>query len=321
MNHKGTHEAERNRAIAVVRKLARDYGTGRNTRIGPEYLAAGLLKVMGTDADGLLADLGIGTIATGLKRVPDASPDEKDRLPAAQPNQALANLLTGRLKPFIEGNADTAGTLRLLLADTAVVTALEGLVSQLQHRQERAFHPPITDTVRALTRNLQTGYLLGRTYYSPSAKMPLPDYVSGKSESAFTEAVRGFDEERHKVRMAMYSGRRGHRRSVFERYMREFGPVAADVAFAVMINAMTPFTEGGGPISVREVAWALDPLRYHAIAGDVIEAARSLKLNNLIRILPDDDQCQLFSVLLPSERLMDEFTGYISACNDTIDNL
>ncbi len=320
MHHKGAHEVEKNRAIAIARKLAMARGSGQNDQIGPEYLVAGLLKAMGTEADTLLSDLGFPVIASGLKYVPDAEPEELDRLPAAAPNQALANLLTGSLKPFIQGAANTGSALRLLLKDPAIVTALKGLVMQLQHRAVPATPSPITDILRALTRNLQTGYLLGKTYYMPNVKMPLPDYVSGKNDSVFAEAVRCFYEERRKVQMAMYSGKRGRQISLFERYMRGFGPVAADVAFTVMVNALTPFTESGGPINVRDIAWAIDPLRYHVIVRDVFEAVKLLKQHDLVRVLPED-QYHLFSILLPSEQLMDEFTGYINTRYDAFEDL
>lgn len=172
-----------------------------------------------------------------------------------------------------------------------------------------------------LTRNLHTGYLLGMKYYSPMSNTGLSDYVSGRNDGAFSQAVREFYAEKHRVRATMYCTGRGQRRSIFDRYMRNLGPVAADVAFTVMVNALTPFTENGRPISVREVGWALDPVRYHVIVGDVIEATKSLKQNYLIRILPEEDHCQLFSVLLPSEHLMDEFTGYISTRYDALEDL
>jgi len=321
MGSKAQHDGGRTKAIAVTRKLAKAWSVGGPQKIGPEYLAVGMLKAIEPSADDLLADFGIPDVAAALKHVPDASPEEMDSLPAAEPDQLLANLLSGALRPFIEGKSDTVSALRDLLADPAVVAALARLVAQLQHGPPQTdSYPSVAELVRTLTRNLQTGYLLGRTYYVAGARMTLPAYASGKNAGVFGKAVREFAEERQKVRMAMYAGKRG-RRSVFDRYMREYGPLSADVAFAVMINALTPFTESGGPISVRETAWAIDPRRYHVIVGDVIDAVKSLKQNNLVRILPEEDQCQLFSVLLPSEQLMDDFNAYISQNHDVLADL
>jgi hypothetical protein len=232
----------------------------------------------------------------------------------------LTVLLTGRLKPFISGKVCAEEALKVLLSDPEVVTALQALVNLVSRGATSTSVMEIGETIRTLTKNLHSGYLLGRSLYSPT-RSGLSIYESGAKNRELEKSAEAFYTEKHQVRRAMYSSPRGQRQSVFERYMRRFGPMAADVAFSVMMNSLAPFTDNGTPMNVREVAWALDPMRYHLIVGDVIDAAEGLKHGGVIRVLPDCEQCHLFSVLLPSQEFTGEFTGYVETSYDAIGEL
>ena len=124
-----------------------------------------------------------------------------------------------------------------------------------------------------------------------------------------------FYREKQESRMLLYGPRRSPR-SVFDKFMRTYGPMNADILCAVAVNSFTPFVEGGGPLLVREVAWTLDPGFFHRSVADVVEGVRSLAKEGLVRILPEPDYCHLESRILPSEALMEEVSTYIRSVEE-----
>jgi hypothetical protein len=163
---------------------------------------------------------------------------------------------------------------------------------------------------------VQSGYALACPYYSAGTKAATSDFAGERPPQGFLQACAEYRQMRDTVHRLMYSGPRGQKLSVFERYMRTYGPIAADVATAVMVNELTPYVCGGALATVRDIAYAIAPYDYHRMAGNVIEAVQTLKKDTLVRLIPEPDYCQMFSGVLPTEALISDFTQYLGGSAD-----
>jgi hypothetical protein len=307
MNTNTANQAEYRRAIAITRKLALRRGIKPEQRVGPEYLAAGLARLLGEKADPALHAAGITDARQLLVVVPDASEAEMDQLPAVRPDERLTRLLQTSLKGFPNGAISVEQALRVLLADREVLTGIAVFV-----RVEAAEAAPDTQTsVRRLTRLLQRGYQLSHRRYETDSKNGDSDFATGVCDSDFEKVVKEFEAEKHEVDKLVYAGPRTKPVSFFEKNMREFGPLAADVLVAVTVNSVTPFTSREAGILVRDVAWTLRPRFPHEIAPAVVESAKTLQDANKLRVFPEPEFCHLESYLLPTEETLVEFGDFL----------
>jgi hypothetical protein len=302
------------RSIAVTRKLAMSQFVGQNVPVGPEFLAAGILKSLPNGVE-CLRSCGFDHLIPCLASIPDASVSDLDKLPPVTLSDELDQLLKGKLSGYMGGVLSADDALRMLLAIPGVPDRLASFP------QSGAKVPaPIIGTrelMARITKMIQYGYGLAQTYYSAKSETGLSDFAAEKIPSAFLRTCEDYRKQRDAVRALMYSGPRGRRLSVFERYMRTYGPLVSDVATAVMVNEFTPYVRSGQFALVRDIAYAIAPYDYHRIAGDVIGAVQTLKQADLVRIYPEPEHCQMCSAVLPAEPLISDFAQYLGESTDS----
>jgi hypothetical protein len=300
------------KSIAVTRKLAVSIFARSDVPIGPEFLAAGILKAMTSGAETYLRQQGLNHVIPCLEFIPDASPADMDRLPPVILSDELNQLLKGELSGFVTGQLSAPDALHSLWKIPGLA---DRLVSLPMLKKANSGYGA-SELMSRVTGLLQFGYRLACTYYSEKSDTGMSDFAVDRNSQAYLQAVDDYRKQRDSVRAQMYSGPRGQKLSVFERYMRSYGPIAADVATAVVVNELTPFVRGGSLATVRDIAYTIAPDDYHRMAGKVIEAVHTLRKNALVRLLPEPDNCQMFSCVLPAETLISDFTQYLGPSDD-----
>ena len=296
------------RSIAVTRKLAMSRSMNQNVPVGPEFLAAGILKTMPNGSE-WLRNCGFDRVIPCLASIPDASAADLDNLPPVTLTNELDQLLKDKLSGYLDGRLSAKEALRILLATPGVPDRLV----MLPKGGMNVPHPGIgpRELMARITKMLHTGYRLAYSYYSSNSETDLSDLSLDRSSQVFLQPLADFRKERESVRALMYSGPRGKRLSVFERYMRIYGPITADVATAVVVNELTPYVNRGPLALVRDIAYAVEPYEFHGTVGKVIDAVQTLKRDGLVRFLPEPDHCFLCSGILPTESLLGDFTQYL----------
>jgi hypothetical protein len=302
------------KSIAVTRKLAMSQFAGQNVPVGPEFLAAGILKSL-PDGVEYLRSCGFDRVIPCLAIIPDASASDLDKLPPVTLTDQLEQMLKGKLSGYMDGTLSAHDALCMLLAIPGI---FDSLVSFLQ-KGAKVLEPIIgtRELMARITKMIQYGYGLALTYYSANSDTGLSDFAAEKIPPAFRRTLEDYRKQRDAVRALMYSGPRGRRLSVFERYMRTYGPLVSDVATAVMVNEFTPYVRSGQLAMVRDIAYAIAPYDYHRIAGDVIGAVQTLKQADLVRLYPEPENCQMCSAVLPAESLVSDFTRFLGESTDS----
>jgi len=301
------------KSIALTRKLALSQFSGQNVAIGPEFLAAGILKSL-PDGGEYLKSCGLAHIATFMSSMPDALESEMDKVPPLQVTDELNLLLNSKLSGFKDGTLSAKDALRILLEIPGITDRLVTLSEDIQNRQNPVIGE--REIMARVTRLFQYGYRLALTYYSPDSKIGISEFATEQPTQSFLKAADEYRKERDAVRSMMYSGPRKQKMSAYERYMRTYGPFTADVATAVVVNELTPYVCDGSLITVRDIAYTIAPYDYHRMAGKVIEAVQTLKKDALVRLFPEPDYCQMFSGVLPTEALISDYTQYLGRSAD-----
>ena len=301
------------KSIAVTRKLAMSLFAGSNVPVGPEFLAAGILKAMPHGGgEAYLRQQGLDHVIPCLEFIPDASPADMDRLPPVILSDVLNQLLKGELSGFVAGQLSAPDALHALWKIPGIADRLVSLPMLKTASSDNG----ASVLMSRVTGLLQSGYRLACIYYSAKPDTSTSDFAVERNSQAYLRAVEDYRKERDSVHSLMYSGPRGKKLSVFERYMRTYGPITADVASAVVVNELTPFVSGGSLATVRDIAYSIIPCDYHQMAGKVIEAVQTLKKESLIRLYPEPDYCQMSSAVLPTETLTSDFTEYLGPSDD-----
>ena len=73
-----------------------------------------------------------------------------------------------------------------------------------------------------------------------------------------------------------------------------------------------------GPLSVNGLAWAVDPCRYHRLAGLVLERVSCLRDEGLLAVRPDDD-VRLNIRVLPEASAMSDWLTYFREADPITD--
>ncbi len=302
------------KSIAVTRRLAMTRQVGAKAAIGPEFLAAGILKAI-PNAGEFLRNRGLAHVISCLENIPNVSAADMNDLPPAKLDADLEGLLKGELRGFLDGSILATEALGKLLAVPGIV---ERLAAFRKERTVRGTPEIDKRTLMArVTKMFQHGYQLACSYYLSDGVARISSFAENHTPQALSKQREDYRKEREAVRTLMYSGLRGRRLSVFERYMRTYGPITADVATAVVVNELTPYVNHGPLALVRDIAYAVEPYEYHGLAGKVIDAVQVLRRDGLVRLLPEPDNCLLCSGILPGESLVGDFTQYLGELSDS----
>ena len=259
-----------NQAIAITRKLAQARGVA-DQKVGPAYLALGIAKSLGEEVPQYAAEFGGKRFVSALSCVPTAASDELDQLPSLHPDAGLKSLLCGKLKPFREGSLDAGRALEILLADRSVREEIASLLGiALSGKVCNA-----GDLFRSYSKLVFRGYFIGAVRYGIGSNKKLPDYVTGEADGEFEEQAKKFNEEKEQVATDLYSAIGVD--SYFRGLLKLYGRVGSDLLLAVLANELTPYSKTPQDgITVRELAWTLDPGNYHHFASEIASEVEAL---------------------------------------------
>jgi len=301
-----------NQAIAITRKLAQIKGVADQT-VGAAYLALGIARSLGDEVSNHSANFGGQHFSSALSSIPIATSDELEQLPSLRPDANLKALLRGKLKPFREGTLDSGLALEILLTDRSVreeVASLLGIVLS-----EKSCN--VADLFRHYSKLVFQGYLIGAVRYGIGFGKKLPDYVSGDGDREFEEKIEKFNQKKEKVAADLYSDIRPD--SFFRGLLRQYGRVGAELLLAVLVNELTPYSKiSQDGITVRELAWTLDPGNYHCFALEIVSEVEELvEEHEMLSYVkhPFSEYSALQKTVIPRDEALNTLCSHITRGN------
>ena len=316
------HTITYRRITAIARKYAASLGHETGRKVDASVLVAALAKALGTEVAGpILAEAGVHEAVRFVNMVPIADIEEAHVLPALVPDEHLASLLTGDLRPFREGKMGALEALRLLLIPGTlpqeVLKALNGDGTPVVQIESHM----LFDT-RKLTRSLanvyQSRYALGSKFHSGSKNDIKADFVSGEHDDAFSKVYHELLRKESDTWMNHF-GSRAFSCSPLGKIQRDLGELEAHIMGAVLLAEMGYI--GGGTLRVRELAYIRDPKYYHRILGNVRHGVKALHSNSLVEVLPDfNGEVQLGCQVIPSEDMLDSWLSFLNRNSAILDD-
>lgn len=300
------------KALAVTRKLARAVGVKPDEKIGSVFLIAGICKAIGQEhASDALRSAGVANVAELFEAIPDALPEDADRLPALRPDARLEAIMRGELSPFLAGDAPGEMALEVLLAPENVTDSVRRFLADpgyIARSRKNAKEFSTRELVRGLSDYIQLRYRLGRQYYSINAKTGHSDFARGNRDADFFSAVDDMYEAEREARQKLFGGSL-YQSSPLGRYWKEYGEDAGHVLTMVLLSDMGQV--GSGPLSVREIAWCLDPKYFHRMLARARAAVRQLAKENIVELAPEGNTIHLFQRVIATEPVLDDFLSFL----------
>lgn len=321
MTAKATTISSWQQTRAALRALGFRAGLQAGDRVGLPLLIAALAKTVdpGVAAE-VLASAGVSDVDVEafLGAVPDIDPADVDRLPELKANTKVAKVVKGDLAGFVGGKSGSEEALRIVLSKAAA------------DRDVRRFlaDPTIVFGTRAIDPLRSTGELVRALvgYYQSRFHAGYCRYVVGASRGYSDFMDKDKAESFEKVADALHGGERQANRTVFASCLydrsplgacrQEYGELEAHILGAAILSEMTLVAQG--PLSVSALTWAVDPCRYHRLAGLVLEKVAYLRDEGLLEVHPDDD-LRLHSHVLPASSTMNNWLAYLREADPIID--
>lgn len=315
MNNQKNGNTSKAEVVAQVAALARTFATtrghGKCDAVGAYVLIGAIAKCLGAEAASqILGPVGVKDVDGLLAVVPQAFEDD---LPPLHPDDHLKNLIRNQLAGFFKGTMSAEEALRVLVApENLTPEAQQFLANPRAELRDVADTRAWVDT-RAFLRNLsafyQKRYRLGWLYYGAMRKSGLSDFVSGESDEAFGKAVEDVYAEEAEAKKELFDSS-DYRRSPLAALRQQYGEDDVHILTAALLAEIGQVSDG--PLSVRELAWVMDPKYFHRTLGAVRNQIRHLRMLGAVELLPDaEDNVRLYHRVLVAEEMVDEFLRFL----------
>ncbi len=297
--------------VGVVRALGVRAGLQPGDKAGkPLLIAAVAARVDRHEAEQALKAAGVRDVQAFLAAIPDVSHDNLDRLPELKADGKLASVITNELAGFVAGEVGPATALEILLspelADRDVRRFLADPKTLFGGRAADPFRTS-EDFLRELAGHYQARFHAGYRRYTVDASRGYSGFLDKDKGDGLAKAAEELrNAERHANQTVFAS-------SLYERsplgYCRQhYGELEAHILGATILGEMTLVAQG--PLTVNALAWAVDPYRYHRLAGLVRDKVGYLRDEELLTVHPDD-VVRLSSHVLAAPAIMADWLTFL----------
>lgn len=297
--------------VAIARQFASVQGYAEGDAVGSYILIGAIAKSLGEENAGeILRSAGVKDVPGLLAVVPAAA---EDNLSPLRPDDHLKKLIRTVIAPFFKGTMPAEEALKLLVAaENLTPDARQFLTAPCAKRRVVEGRNAWVDTkrfLRDLTAFYQKRYRLGWMYYGASRKGCLSDFVTGDSDEEFFKAVDDVYADEAKAKKEIFGGA-AFRRSPLAGLRQRYGEDDTHILTAAMLAEIGLVSDG--PLSVRELAWVMDPKYFHRTLGAVQNRVRCLKTAEAVELVPDGDEgVRLYHRVLVAEETVDEFLQFL----------
>ena len=301
-------------AVAIARLLAKRAGSDSDSLAGPEFLLAGVAKVLGPDrARQQLQSAGAKDIDALFKAIPDADACDLENLPEVKADDKLASLIKGELKSFLAGNGSFEDALEVLLAvrnrSSGISRLLDDPASALKSVGQAGEKAQST---RFLLSEMSAYYgrrwHLGYLYHSVDAKRGLSDFADGGKDKEFSKAVDELYDEQRETYGKLFSCPL-YEHSVLGQCWNDVGEIPAHVLGLVILSEIGQV--GDGPLSVREIAWSLSPKYAHRHLATALDSLKHLEDLELVQEIGGSTIKWLGQRVIPTDDTLKNFLEYL----------
>jgi len=319
MTVKATTTSSWQQTRAALRALGVRAGLQPGDKAGLPLLIAAMAKTADRNvAEKSLKLAGVKDVDAFFAAVPDIGHADIDSLPELKADWKLAKVVKSELAGFVAGEAGLAEALEVLLspglADRDVRRFLADPAAMFSGRAADQLRST-EDLVRALAGYYQPRFHAGHQQFVVDASCGYSDFLNKDKADSFAKVADELrDGERQANRMVFAS--RLYDRSPLGFCRRQHGELEAHILGAAILGEMTLVARG--PLSVNSLTWAVDPCRYHRLAGLVLEKVAYMRDEGLVVVRPDDD-VRLYSLVLPSTSIMSEWLTYLRAADPITD--
>ena len=298
------------RVKAIARKMAKGRGVQPEDRVGPEFLVAGLLKVVGAKAAARLLGKA-GLPAVDIAAIPDASPEEVERLPSLAPDAHLAKLMRGPLSSYLKGEMLAEAALAVLLAPENLTPGVRVFLNsprQYPARANTSQEESTRDLLRSLAAYWQPRYRLGHQYYSINAECK-SDFVTGRRDEAFFRAVEDAYVAEEKTHDGLFGGHL-YATSPIGKCRDRLGKLEADILSVVLVAELGQLPARGA-LTMNEITWCIAPKCYYRALGSVFTTVKRLRSESLVEVVPEYEHLRLHCHVIPAGHVLEEFLEFL----------
>lgn len=303
--------------IATAREFAAAQGYAEGDVVSSYILIGAIAKHLGQEAAGvILQSAGVKDVAGVLAVVPEGV--SEGELPPLHPDDHLKEMVLHKLSGFFrDGSMEAEDALKVLVAP-------ENLTAQArQFLMNPRLEPSITEGgnssvntkefLRSLSAFYQRRYHLGALYHDVTRKSGLSDFSSGDSDEEFHKAVDDVYAEEAKAQRRLFAGS-DYCRSPLAGLRQRYGEDDTHILTAALLAEIGQV--GDGPLSVRELAWVMDPKYFHRTLGAVRGRVRELRMLGAVELIPESETgVRLYHRVLAADDVMDEFLHFLRAAD------
>lgn len=305
---------------AALRALGVRAGLQAGDTAGLPLLVAALAKTADPAVAGkVLASAGVSDVKAFLAAVPDVGDADVDRLPELKADIKVAKVVKGDLAGFVAGESGPDEALRIVISKVAADRDVRRFLADPATVFGTRVIDPLRSTgelVRALAGYYQPRFHAGYHRYVVDASRGYSDFLDKDKAESFektADALRGGEREANRTVFAS----RLYDRSPLGTCRQQYGELEAHILGAAILGEMTLVAQG--PLSVNALTWAVDPCRYHRLAGLVLEKVAYLRDEGLLEVHPDDD-VRLHSHVLPASSTMTGWLAYLREADPITDD-
>jgi len=299
--------------VAIARKFAVARGYAEGDSVGSYILIGAIAKHLGKEAaDAILLSAGVKDVAGLLAVVPESAPD--GALPPLQPDKHLKEIILNKLSGFFKrGTMKAEDALKVLVApENLTAQARQFLMHPLRGLCVVEGKKASIDTkafLRSLSAFYQRRYHLGALYHRVTRKSGLSDFASGDSDQEYHKAVDDVYAEEAKAQQRLFGGS-DYRRSPLASLRQRYGEDGSHILTAALLAEIGQV--GDGPLSVRELAWVMDPKCFHRTLGTVRNQVRQLRMLGAVDLIPESEEgTRLYHRVLAADDVVDEFLQFL----------
>ena len=303
----------------VLRALGVRAGLQPGDKVGLPFLIAAVAKTADLElAESVLKSAGVKDVRGFLAAVPDVGQADIDRLPELKADRRMAKTIKGKLAGFVTGEVGSGEALKMLLSPSVIdrdVRRFQADPTTLFVSRPDDDLQSTRELVQALAGYYQPRFHAGYQQFSVDASRGYSNFLQKNQTEAFVKVAEELRDDECRANRTVFASRL-YDRSPLGSCRRKYGELEAHILGAAILGEMTLVAQG--PLSVNALTWAVDPCRYHRLAGLVLEKTVYLRDEGILVVRPDDD-VRLNSRVLPDASTMSDWLTYLRKADPITD--